>query len=81
KDSRSIDVAVPAGAATTPAHLERLQGPSPSSVSGATLAGQRIGPNGRFHDRKIIELVSARDGAYRVHLPAYSAAMLEIPRT
>jgi hypothetical protein len=81
KDSRSIDVAVPAGTATTPAHLERLQAPSPSSDSGVTLAGQRIGRNGRFYDRKIIKLVSARDGSYRVHLPAYSAAMLEVPRT
>jgi hypothetical protein len=55
KDSRSIDVAVPAGTATTPAHVERLQAPSPSSDSGVTLAGQRIGRNGRFYDRKIIK--------------------------
>ena len=81
KDSRSINVAVPAARTTRPASVQRLQAASPRAESGVTLAGQRIGRNGDWYHRRVITTVRASDGAYRVHLPAYSAAMLEIPRT
>jgi hypothetical protein len=81
KESRGINVAVPAAGTTQPASVQRLRAASPQAESGVTLAGQRIGPNGGWYRRRILTPVRASDGAYRVHLPAYSAAMLEAPRT
>jgi hypothetical protein len=80
KDSRSVDVTVPAGTATAPAQLERLQAPSPQSDSGVTLAGQRIGRDGRWYHPRVITTVPIRHSAYHVHVPAYSATILAIAR-
>ena len=79
KDSRSIDVAIPTGTATTPAQVERLEAPSPQSDSGVTLAGQQIGSNGLWYHDRVATSVPARSGGYHVHVPAYSAALVEIP--
>jgi hypothetical protein len=79
KDSRSINVAITAGTPTAPAQLERLEAPSPQSDSGVTLAGQQIGSNGLWYRDKLVTSISARRGDYLVHVPPYSAAMVEIP--
>ncbi len=79
KDSRSINVAIPAGTTTVPAQVERLQAPSPQSDSGVTLAGQQIGSNGLWYHDRVATSVPPRRGAYYVHVPAYSAALVEIP--
>ena len=81
KESRSINVAIPAGTATAPAHLERLEAPSPQSDSGVTLAGQQIGSNGQWSHDKVVTSVPPRSGSYYVHVPAYSAATVQVPTT
>lgn len=80
KDSRSINVTIPAGTATAPAQLERLEAPSPQSDASVTLAGQQIASNGHWNHDKIITSVPARNGAYYVDVPAYSAATVQIPQ-
>ena len=79
KDSRPINVAIPAGRPAAPAQLERLEAPSPDSDSGVTLAGQQIGSNGLWYRDKVVTSVPARRGDYDVHVSPYSAAMVEIP--
>ena len=43
-----------------------------------TLAGQTIGPDGRWHGRRVTERVRVRNGSYRVVLGGYSAALLTL---
>ncbi len=71
----SVDLRLPAGA---PATVQRLLAPSPSSTRGVTLAGQRLGPDGRWRGRPAIETVAHRPGGYRVSVPGYSAVMLSV---
>jgi hypothetical protein len=80
KAARSINVAIPAGTATAPAPVERLQAPSPRSEAGVRLDGQQIDRDGRWHRRKQVTAIPVRDGTYLVHVPAYSAAAVQIPQ-
>jgi Glycosyl hydrolase family 79 C-terminal beta domain len=61
-----------------PAKVERLLAPSAASVSGVTLAGQHLGPDGRWHGRLAVQTVTRSTGGYEVAVPATSAALLSV---
>jgi hypothetical protein len=64
---------------TRPALLERLKAPSVDADQPVTLAGQRLGTDGRWHGSLAARSVPAHAGDYQVRVPAYSAAMLSVP--
>jgi hypothetical protein len=80
KASRAARVTlnVPA-TARRPARLERLTAPSIYANASVTLAGQRLGSDGRWHRRRTVIAVAARSLSYRVRVPALSAALLVVP--
>jgi Glycosyl hydrolase family 79 C-terminal beta domain len=71
----NVDLRLPASASAT---VQRLLAPSVSSTRGVTLAGQHLGPDGRWRGRPVIETVAHRAGGYRVSVPGYSAAMFSV---
>jgi hypothetical protein len=73
-----VTLSVPA-TARRPARLERLTAPSIYANQSVTLAGQRLGPDGRWHRRRAVIAVTPRNLSYRVRVPALSAALLAVP--
>ncbi len=76
KGADSVFVSVSASTLGDHARVVRLTAPSPSATTGVTLAGRWIGPDGRWHGREVAPSVRARDGAFTLVVPAYSAAVL-----
>jgi hypothetical protein len=72
-------VAVLSSSSTRPALIERLKAPSVDANRPVTLAGQRLGQDGRWHGKHTARPVLAHSGGYRVRVPAFSAAMLSVP--
>jgi hypothetical protein len=86
--ARDVAVRVPAAAggagAGAPAALERLQAPNVHAHTGITLGGQSFGTltgTGLLAGTASADSVAPPDGAYRVRLPATSAAMLTLARS
>jgi hypothetical protein len=70
---------VPGGAAA--ARVERLLAPSVAATKGVTLAGQAYRPqtpDGVLRGKRVSERVVRRSGAFRVLLPAASAALVTV---
>lgn len=64
-----------------PASVQRLIAPSVSATTGETLAGQTIGPDGRWVGPRVSQRVSrSRAGTYTVAVPAYSEALITASR-
>jgi hypothetical protein len=81
--ARAQLVAVRVPSAAGPAALERLTAPAVSAESGVTIGGQSFGSatsTGLLAGTAHLAAVSPADGAYRVRLPAASAAMLTLSR-
>ena len=76
--ARTADIPVPARVHGTAGTLIRLLAPSVTATAGVMLAGQTIGPDGRWHGRRATERVRVRNGSYRVVLGGYSAALLTL---
>jgi Glycosyl hydrolase family 79 C-terminal beta domain len=74
-EAANVHVELPASG---PARVERLLAPSAASVSGVTLAGQRLGSDGRWHGRRVVQTVARGAGGYQVTVPATSAALLSV---
>jgi hypothetical protein len=60
------------------ARVQRLLAPSALSISGVTLAGQRLGRDGRWHGRPVVQTVRAGVHRYEVLVPGTSAALVTI---
>src|SRR5581483_7670399 len=80
KSARRIIVSFSDPGARQKATILRLLAPSPRSTTRVTLAGQSIGSDGRWHGRRRIEAVRPAGGAYRLPVPAYSAAQVNLGR-
>jgi hypothetical protein len=52
--------------------------PALASQLGVTLAGQSIDATGRWHGTRVERTVDAQNGVYRVSVPAYSAALVNL---
>jgi hypothetical protein len=64
-----------------PASVQRLTAPSVSAMTGETLAGQTIGPDGRWVGPRVSQRVSrSRAGTYTVAVPGYSEALITTNR-
>lgn len=68
-------------ALTLPGHgsravVQRLLAPRVGASRGVTLAGQRLGSDGRWRGRRSLGFASRHGGRYWVGLPAYSAALV-----
>jgi hypothetical protein len=63
-----------------PAWLQRLTAPSIYANQTVTLAGQRLGLSGRWQGKEITHHVANRRHAYKILVPADSAALLGVPR-
>jgi hypothetical protein len=64
------------------AGVQRLSAPSVAATKGVTLAGQAYRPqtpDGVLRGRRITERVVRRSGAFRVAMPAGSAALVTVP--
>ncbi|HUO71617.1 MAG TPA: glycosyl hydrolase family protein [Solirubrobacteraceae bacterium] len=77
KGGRSASVALRLPT-TAPANVQRLTAPSASSPSGVTLAGQQLGADGRWHGPRDSQTIAPTKGAYRVTVPAISAALVRV---
>ena len=64
--------------ATSPAEVERLLAPSAASTSGVTIAGQRLGRDGRWQGRYTTETVLPGAHGYQVAVPPTSAALVTV---
>lgn len=62
-----------------PGSLERLTASSIRANKSVKLAGQRFGPHGRLRGKRVSKRVREGKGAYKVLVPAYSAAVLSVP--
>jgi hypothetical protein len=84
KDSeraRQIVLRVPQGGAK--ARVERLSAPSVLSKDGVTFAGQTYGrttADGVLTGKKVVETLVRAGGAFRLSMPAGSAALVTVPR-
>ncbi|QEC49508.1 hypothetical protein FSW04_19340 [Baekduia soli] len=84
KDSgrpRQVVLRVPGGARA--GRVERLSAPSVLSKDGVTFAGQTYGrttADGRLTGRRVVEPLRRAGGAFRLYLPAGSAALVTVPR-
>jgi hypothetical protein len=82
KDSerpRQVVLRVPGGGAT--ARVERLSAPSVLSKDGVTFAGQGYGrttADGVLHGKRVVEPLLRAGGAFRLAMPAGSAALVTI---
>jgi hypothetical protein len=56
--------------------VQRLQAPSLSATADATLAGQRLGSDGRLSGARTVSRLAPHAGVYEVALPPGSAALL-----
>jgi hypothetical protein len=63
---------------TGPAELERLLAPTVSARAGVTLGGQHLSSSGAWVGRPATQVISATRRGYRLIVPAYSAALLQI---
>jgi hypothetical protein len=70
-----IRLALPA---TGPATVQRLLAPSASASSGVTLAGQHLGPDGRWHGERRVQTIRRGRGGYQLVVPRYSAALVSV---
>ncbi len=61
------------------ASLQRLTAPSIHANQTVKLAGQRLGPDGRWYGKAITQHVPNRNHVYTVYVHAYSAALLGVP--
>jgi hypothetical protein len=67
-------------AASGTAELARLLAPTVAAQSGVTFAGQSIGADGRWQGQRIDAPVANRSGVYEFRVPAFTAAVLSVPR-
>jgi hypothetical protein len=79
KGSRAVASQVPVTASSGRARVWRLQAPSVRATSGVRLAGRAIGRSGRWSGSRVTGWARIRGGTYRVYVPPYSAAVLDIP--
>lgn len=79
KSAHTISVELNTGT-RAPATLERMSAPSIKANRTVTLAGQRLGLDGRWQGTLATRSVPAQGGSYQVLVPAYSAALLMVPR-
>jgi hypothetical protein len=75
--SRSVRVALRLPA-TGDATVERLTAPSAASRSGVTLAGRRLGRDGRWLAPAVADVVAPHDGVYAVEVRHASAVLLSV---
>jgi hypothetical protein len=61
-----------------PAQVQRLRAASPASRWGVTLAGQHLGPDGRWRGRRRLETVPRTRAGYALNVPGDSAALLSV---
>jgi hypothetical protein len=61
------------------AGVEQMLASSLLTESRVTLAGQRIGADGRWRGRRVVGRVSWHDGGYSLVVPALSGALVSIP--
>jgi hypothetical protein len=61
-----------------PATVRRLLAPSIGSSDGETLAGQHLGPDGRWRGRFTFTTITPGPYGYTLTLPRYSAALLTL---
>ncbi len=79
--AHKVVLRVPGGASA--ATVERLIAPSVSATRGVTLAGQAYRPqtpDGVLRGRRVSERVGRASGAFRVFMPAGSAALVTVAR-
>lgn len=60
------------------AHLQRLTAPSAAATSRVTLAGQWLDRRLRWRGRRVTTSVAAHHDIYRVRVPGFSAALLDL---
>lgn len=60
------------------AAVERLLAPSAQATSNVTLAGQRLGPDGLWKGRRVVQTVGRRSGGYDLQVRGYSAALVSL---
>jgi hypothetical protein len=73
KRSASVQLVVPAHGR---ASVERLLAPSVRATHGVTLAGRRIGRNGRWRGRSVLGVIVPGPHAYVLEVSRYSAALV-----
>jgi len=73
--STAVSLALPTHA---PATVQRLLAPSVRSTSGVTLAGQRLGPDGRWTGPPVLESLPRQGRAYKLTVRGYSAALVTV---
>jgi hypothetical protein len=80
KSAQSISarIARPGGLSRSVGSLIRLLAPSVGARRGVTLAGQTIGPDGRWQGRRIVQTVRPQGGSYRVVVAGYSAVLIDL---
>jgi hypothetical protein len=61
-----------------PARVERLLAPSVRATRGVTLAGQSLGPDGRWVGRRVTQQLADDPAGYALALPGYSAALVTV---
>jgi hypothetical protein len=79
--AHKVVLRVPGGASA--ATVERLIAPAVSATRGVTLAGQAYPPqtpDGVLRGRRVSERVGRASGAFRVFMPAGSAALVTVAR-
>lgn len=64
--------------ATGPATVQRLLAPSLSARSGVTLAGQRLGADGRWYGQRHVATILHGSAGYELVMPAHSAALVAV---
>jgi hypothetical protein len=67
--------------ASSSASVTRLLAAAPAALDGVTLAGQSIGTDVRWHGQRVLASVSPQGGVYRVRVPRYSAALVDLGRS
>ncbi len=80
KSGKTVKSRIDVGAANGSALVRRLMAPSAASESGITFAGQEIGSDGRWHGRDRAFTIQPSGSVYRLHLPPYSAALIDFGR-
>lgn len=75
--ARAADVRLALPAAG-PASVQRLLAPSPRSTAGVTLAGQRLGPDGRWWGAPRVAIARRGPRGYLLSVPRFSAALVSV---
>jgi hypothetical protein len=73
--SLRVSLRVPSGGSAT---VQRLLAPSAAATSGVTLAGRRLGADGRWHGPLVAPALGAGPSGYTVGVPARSAALVTV---